>query len=104
MREGSGSTVSISDQWLAQNPGPRGVLYRAILPGINRMEGLSVLSLGERPHEVPPQLHRRQPLDRPLPALGERDRLPLVIGASVPDQEIQQVHREEGIAARAPFL
>jgi hypothetical protein len=63
------------------------------------------------PRPLPPAAHvvamhqqDRQPLGRGLPALRVGDRLPLVVGAAVPDPAVQQVDLEQVVATVAVLL
>src|SRR5687768_16130023 len=55
-------------------------------PKPHRRRGVS-LPLGEVFQVVPPHDQHPEPIHRALPALSEGDRLPLVVGAAMADQE-----------------
>src|SRR6185436_9522137 len=57
--------------------------------------------LGEPLEVVAPYHEREQPLDGTLPSLGMGNRLALVVGAAVADQEVEQVDRPQGILSGA---
>ncbi len=60
----------------------------------------SRMSLREPFEIVPPHQEHPQPRRRTVAALRERDRLPLVIGTAVADQQVQEVDREQRVTAR----
>ena len=53
---------------------------------------------------VAPHRPDRRPIERSLPSLRERNRLPLVVRTAVTQQQIRQVHRKERVRRRAGLL
>jgi hypothetical protein len=56
--------------------------------------------LRTRLYVVAPHGPDREPIERPLYSLGERDGLPLLVRTAGPNQEIGQVRGEEGVSGR----